>query len=110
MSGEGASGALRGWRVSGSTMLGQIRHVRMGIADPRHVGGPRSGVQLAEEHVGARSPVAAGHLRAGIIEVAKDDGLRRTGLLAGGLERAHGPARHPRLDALPLDALDAIGT
>src|ERR1700733_4545110 len=91
--------------------MARLCEVRIGIGQPREVGGARPGAEITQERVAVRLPTPRVHLRVGIVKVAEPDRLRRACGLAG-------RDRLAVLDAAVLllggtagaaDALDAIG-
>src|SRR4029077_21085598 len=91
--------------------LGRQRRVR--VAQLRQVGGARPGVELLEQAVVERVRLPAVHLPILllVVQIAEDDGARRAGLLAGGLELPgrDRPLSDLGLDLRLLDALHAVG-
>src|SRR5262245_22136084 len=83
--GSGASIMLRPFLVLRVRMLGGQRGVR--IRDLRQVGRARTRVQHLQQAVVERVGLPLRHFPVRIVDVAEHDGLRRAGLLAGGLER-----------------------
>src|SRR5579875_1100410 len=85
--------------------------LRMRISHRHRVGRARPGVQLVEDRIIEHARLAFGDRALLVVLVAEDDGLRRAGLLAGGLHRVH---RRSAVLLVPLDdrlarALDAVG-
>src|SRR6266508_2028985 len=105
--GSGSRGSTFATSVA-VTAMGQLR---VGVPDPDQVGGAGPGAELVQEVVAPLAGMPGGHLGLGVAQVPEADGLGRAGLLAGGLDLAvldapPGPAGR---DALPLDALHAVG-
>src|SRR6266568_7439593 len=91
--------------------LGMTGHLGVGVADRGQVGGAGPGLQLGQEPVVAGALLELRHRATGIVHVSEDDGFRRAGLLAGGLDLAFpdGPPLVPGVDAGSADPLHAVG-
>src|SRR5262245_14279672 len=62
--------------------------LRVHVTYRREVGRPGARVERAEQRVLARFRLQPGHAAPGIVQVAEDDGIGRTALLARGLDVA----------------------
>src|SRR5215204_4733679 len=85
--------------------------LRVHVADRGEIRGTRPRVELGEERVVAHLGLELRHAARFIVQVAEHDRLRRTGLLAGGLDLAIADAAALlfALDLRLVDPLHAVG-
>src|SRR5512136_1333682 len=57
--------------------IGLALELGVGVAQARQISGARTGVQVGQQPVIARVRLEAGDTAGGIVQIAKDDGLRR---------------------------------
>src|ERR1044071_10268966 len=92
--------------------MSAVLNFRIGIPELRLISGPRPSIQLGQQPVTQRLRLQLGHTALRVIDVAKNDRPRRTGLLAGRLDLAvaHYAILFFRRDFRLIDALDTVGT
>src|SRR5712692_8990398 len=98
--------------VHGLTALRWRFQLEITIADLRQIGGPRPCVELIQQSVVAGVRLQFRHAAIRIIDVAEDNGVGRTGLLARRLQFAvlNFPVGPLGVDAMLIDALDTVST
>src|SRR5215218_10423230 len=103
--------AGRGSSIGCSESATLFTDLRVDVPDRGQIGRPRAGVQLAEQRVVPLPGLQLRHAAARIVEVAEDDRVGRTGLLARGLDLAIGDAALAllRFDPRLVDPLHAVG-
>src|SRR5437868_1012985 len=99
-------GSSIGVRLSATS----VSKLRVRVSDRAEIGGPRAGVQLAEQRVIAYLALQPGDAARRIVEIAEHDRVGRTGLLACGLDFAvaNAPVLLFRFDPRAVDSLHAV--
>src|SRR5438552_10222786 len=64
------------------------RNLRVRVSNFCQIGGSRAGIQVRQQTIVAPLALELGHAAIGVVDIAENDGLRRTGLLAGRLDLA----------------------
>src|ERR1700749_1966789 len=103
-SGPGSNPATGSWSTSG------LPDFWIRISQPRQIGGPRMGVQFLQQGVIASLLLAGRNFAVKIVQIAEDNRLGRTCLLAGGddFSVAERAVLLFRINLGGIDALDAI--
>src|SRR3989441_11444834 len=102
--------AAVGRRGPSAPMTFRLFDFRVRVAHGSQIGSARPGVQFAQQSVVARLSLKSGDAALRVVEVAENDGLGRTGLLASGLNLpvAHQSDFFFGLDTRGVNALHAV--